>query len=374
VHYKNKTMAFALIFIIATASALFSTATIYFITAQGQTTPPTATPTTNMNTTPTPTVNATPTNTTTMTTTTLNISNISQALGTPIVVYNNQTGIVTAILVRQAPIITEPGGIVDNNFTLMNSVVEFMAVPGATSNQTVYARGFFGLLENETNTAIHQAVAFNMTILNLHPFSLQDTPKLQFLHWQTTGSLNTILANIKNIVGNTSIGTTQPMTYQTALNVSYLASSLNGSAMNGSVVNVAIFRHDGNITAPSSFTGTGNTTITLNGFATMGTLFEFMSLQPNATGANATSGNVMVMGDFALKETEVNAVEHVLMNSTAHPLVNVTITSLHDHMLMETPKMAFLHFESMGDLNQTITMLNAAINQTSTRGNSTGST
>ncbi len=360
-------MAFALIFIIATASALFSTA--YFITAQGQTTPPTATPATNMTSTPTPTIN-----TTSMTTTTININSISQALGTPIVVYNNQTGVVTAILVRQSPIITEPGGIVDNNFTLMNSVVEFMAVPGATSNQTVYARGFFGLLENETNTAIHQAVAYNMTILNLHPFSLQDTPKLQFLHWQTTGNINTVLANIKNIVGNTSIGTTQPITYQTALNVSYLASSLNGSAMNGSVVNVAIFRHDGNITAPGNFTGTGNTTITLNGFATMGTLFEFMSLQPNSSMVNATSGNVMVMGDFALKETEVNAVEHVLMNSTEYPLVNVTITSMHDHMLMETPKMVFLHFESMGDLNQTITMLNAALNQTSTRGNSTATT
>ncbi len=90
-------MAFALIFIIATASALFSTATIYFITAQGQTTPPTGTPTPNTTTTPTPTMNATPMNTTTMTTTAININNISQSLGTPIVVYDNQTGIVTAI-------------------------------------------------------------------------------------------------------------------------------------------------------------------------------------------------------------------------------------------------------------------------------------
>ena len=354
-HIENKTAAMTLVILLLLASGMLASAAYVFFAAQGQTAMP-STPSTSPTVTPSPTATPSPT---------LNATYIGQSLNTSIVMTNNQTGITTAVLIRQAPPIRE-GNVTVNNFTLMSSVVEFMIPPGATSNQTVYARGFFGLLENETNAILRQAVADNMTILNLHPFALNDTPKLQFLHWQITGNLSTILANIKNIVGNTTIGGTPAVTPQTQLNATYIGSKLGGTVINGAVVDVAFSRMDGNITAPGSFTGTGSGNLTLNGFATMGTLFEFMAA--NSSVVNASSGTVMVMGDFALKSNEVQGVEKVLMNSTAYPLVNVTVTAVHDHMLMETPKMTFLHFEAVGDLNQTINMLNAALSQTATRG------
>ena len=346
-HIENKIKA--LVFVLVIAVALFVSVPVYLFAAKAQTSsPPTAS------------------------TVTLNSTYIAHALGTSLVLSNSQSGIVTAILVRQSPNINEPGGVVDNKFTLMNSVVEFWLLPGATStNQTVYARGFFGLLENETTRAIAQAVAYNMTILNIHPFSPYATPNEQFLHWQTVGNLSTVISNIKSIVGNTSIGTTPTITPQTALNATYIASRINGKLIDGPVVDISISRQDGNITAPGNFTNTGNTTVVLNSFATMSTLFEFMPWPPTSTSVNATSGNVMVMGDFALKSNEVMPVEKVLMNSTAYPLVNVTVTAIHSHMLMETPEITFLHFEAMGDLNQTITMINMALNQTTTFGNNT---
>ncbi len=308
-------------------------------------------------------------------------ASIAQALNAPIVIQNNQTGIITAVLLRQTPNIPVSNQSV-NNFTLANSVIDFMPMPNATSNQTMYVRGFFSLLENETNPVLRQAINYNWTILNLHSFMVGDTPKLQFLHWQTIGNLSTILANINNVTTNTTINNNKAaMTPQTALNATFIGAQLNGTALNGLVVDVLVPRKDVNITsalAPG---------IVLNNFVSMGTSFEFMAL-PNATTTNATAtnatttqvnattGNVTVMGDFALKDNEVAAVEKVLIgNSTTMPgITNVTITAVHNHMLSETPKMTFVHFDARGNLTQILTLINMALNQTTIRGNATTTT
>ena len=83
-----------------------------------------------------------------------------------------------------------------NNFTLMSTIVEFKLPPAATNNNTVYARGFFSLLESEVNPMLRQVLANNWTLLNLHPYSIGEQPKLQFLHWQTMGNLTQIIANL----------------------------------------------------------------------------------------------------------------------------------------------------------------------------------
>jgi len=364
-HSKNKS-TIALVFIVALAASLFSSAAFFLLSAQGQ---------------PTSSLPSSSSSSSSL----LNSTYISQSLGTPLVIANNQTGVISAILIRQSPTVTEPGGIIDNNFTLMNTVVEF-TVPSnqTTDNQTVFATGFFSLLENETNLVVQKVVSYNWTVLDLAPYSVQDTPKLQFLHWATMGNLTTIVSDIKSIAGNTTItgnsttttsGTMPTTAPQTTLNGTYIANALNGTLVNGTaLVDVMLPRMDVNITS-ALFPG-----INLSEFASMGSMIEFMSM-PNATtatGTSTTTGNnttVMVMGEFALKESEINAVEKVFGNLTAYPLItNVTITAIHDHFLEETPKMVFMHFEITGDQNQTIQLLNQAINQTSMFGNMTTTT
>jgi hypothetical protein len=291
---------------------------------------------------------------------------IGQTLGTPVVIANNQTGVVTTVLVRQTPLIKEPGNITDNTFTLMNNIIEFKLVPGATNNQSVYVMGDFGLLETEVNPVIQQMVAYNWTILNLHPHMKEETPKLQFLHWQVRGNLTTILSNLKTVLALTSIGTTPNITPQTALNANYIASKLGAVAVNGPVADALIARQDVNITSSL------NPDIVLNPFVLMGSGFEFMAMPTSGTQmpVNATSGNVFMMGDFALKESEVDAVEKVflLSNCLDLPLVtNVSVTGQHSHMIQETPKIMFVHVEAMGDLNQIIKLINRALDQTSMR-------
>lgn len=332
----NRKNAIALFLILAIATSAIS-----YVASQAQTNTPQTTPT-------------------------LNAKFIGQSLGTPIVIANNQTGIVTTVLVRQTPQIIEPGNIIDNTFTLMNNIIEFRLVPAATDNQTVYVMGDLGLLETEVNPVIKQMTAYNWTILNLHPHMKEEQPKLQFLHWQVRGNLTTILSNLKTILNLTSIGTTPAITPQTALNANYIASKLGAVAVNGPVADALIARQDTNITSSL------NPDIVLNNFVLMGSGFEFMAMPTtgNTTQVNATSGNVFMMGDFALKESEVDAVERVFLfsNCIDLPLItNVSVTGQHSHMLLETPKIMFVHIEAMGDLNQIITLINRALDQTTIR-------
>jgi hypothetical protein len=93
----------------------------------------------------------------------------------------------------------------------------------------------------------------------------------------------------------------------------------------------------------------------------MATAFEFVPLPANVTMETLPgSTNVYVMGDFALLDSEVNAVEKVLVCSQAVDLwlvTNASASAIHNHMIGETPKITFLPFEAMGDLDQIITML-----------------
>ena len=71
--------------------------------------------------------------------------------------------------------------------------------------------------------------------------------------------------------------------------------------------------------------------------------------------------NVFVMGDFALLDSEVETVEKPGKHSDVYfwSTVNFTISAVHNHMLGETPKITFLHFAAMGDLDQIIATLNS---------------
>ncbi len=70
------------------------------------------------------------------TTPTVDTTYIAQNLNTTLIVTNNQTGITTVLLLRLAPDITGPSGIFVNNFSLMNTVIEFKVVSDSASKAT----------------------------------------------------------------------------------------------------------------------------------------------------------------------------------------------------------------------------------------------
>jgi hypothetical protein len=113
---------------------------------------------------------------------------------------------------------------------------------------------------------------------------------------------------------------------------------------------------------------TGDNGVNLNQFTLMNSVLEFVVMPANATtsSGNSTttsaSEQVYVMGDFALLETEMNDVLSVVKENAW------TVTGIHNHMINETPKTTFMHWEAQGDINEIVDQANQAFAETSIKG------
>jgi hypothetical protein len=114
------------------------------------------------------------------------------------------------VVVRKSPEIIGHNGSVMNKFTLMNSVIEFMAANTTSSsqspsNQSVYVVGDFALLESEMNPVLQILTNAGWTVTGIHNHMILESPKTTFMHWETQGDLNTIIGQIKDALAKTSI-------------------------------------------------------------------------------------------------------------------------------------------------------------------------
>ena len=107
------------------------------------------------------------------------------------------------VVVRKAPMIRGSDGMNLNQFTLMNSVLEFIK-PGTSAND-VYVMGDFALLETELNGVLDQITRYGWTVTGNHNHMINETPKTTFVHWETKGNLDTIVNQINQAFQKTSI-------------------------------------------------------------------------------------------------------------------------------------------------------------------------
>jgi hypothetical protein len=139
-----------------------------------------------------------------------------------------------------------------------------------------------------------------------------------------------------------------------------IATELGGIGVpSGNVCDVVVVRQ-----APQV---TGHNGLNLNQFTLMNSVLEFLVMPANATtsSGNSTttaSEQVYVMGDFALLETEMNDVLSVVKENAW------TVTGIHNHMINETPKTTFMHWEAQGIINEIVDQANEAFNETSIKG------
>jgi Domain of Unknown Function (DUF1259) len=116
------------------------------------------------------------------------------------------------VLVRKSPEIMGHNGLVMNKFTLMNSVLEFMAANATNTtssqsptDQSVYVMGDFALLESEMNPVLQLLKNAGWTVTGIHNHMVLESPKTTFMHWETQGDLNTIIGQINDALAQTSI-------------------------------------------------------------------------------------------------------------------------------------------------------------------------
>jgi hypothetical protein len=142
-----------------------------------------------------------------------------------------------------------------------------------------------------------------------------------------------------------------------------IATELGGIGIpSGKVCDVVVVRQAPQIT--------GHNGLNMNQFTLMNSVIEFFVVPANSTtsSGNSTtstttaSGQVYVMGDFALLETEMNNVLSVVKEN------GWTVTGIHNHMINETPKTTFMHWEAQGNINEIVDQANEALNETSIKG------
>lgn len=120
------------------------------------------------------------------------------------------------VVVRQAPQVTGHNGLIFNQFTLMNSVLEFLVMPAnattssgnsttTSASEQVYVMGDFALLETEMNDVLSVVKENAWTVTGIHNHMINEMPKTTFMHWEAQGNINEIVDQANQAFAKTSI-------------------------------------------------------------------------------------------------------------------------------------------------------------------------
>jgi hypothetical protein len=162
---------------------------------------------------------STPQNATTISTAQLVLDNGTldcQALATELGGIGIPSGdVCDVVVVRQTPQITGDSGLNLNQFTLMNSVLEFLVMPANDTSTTVdnstnstnhvYVMGDFALLETEMNDVLGVVKNNGWNVTGIHNHMINEEPKTTFMHWEAMGDINQIVDQANQAFAETSI-------------------------------------------------------------------------------------------------------------------------------------------------------------------------
>jgi hypothetical protein len=113
------------------------------------------------------------------------------------------------VVVRESPQVKGQDGLVMNEFTLMNSVIEFRSAnttsSSTPSNQSLHVIGDFALLETEMNPVLQTITKSGWTVTGIHNHMILESPKMTFVHWTAQGDLNTVINQVKEALAKTTI-------------------------------------------------------------------------------------------------------------------------------------------------------------------------
>ena len=219
--------------------------------------------------------------------------------------------------------------------------VAFKAAPGG-----VIAMGDLVLTDDEVAPVIARLQAGGVEQTAIHHHVLHESPRIVYMHVHGHGDPVRIAEAVKAAVALTrapapaqpaaSAGELGIDTAQIARTLGF-AGRVNGGVYQVSVPRTEAIRDDG-IEIPPSM-----------GLATA------INFQPTGNGKAA------ITGDFVLLPSEVNSVIRALTGS------GIEVTSLHSHLLMEEPRLMFMHFWANDDAVKLARGLRAGLDKTNSR-------
>jgi hypothetical protein len=209
------------------------------------------------------------------------------------------------------------------------------------------AMGDLVLVESEVEAVISRLQLGGIEQTAIHHHLLHETPRVYYVHVHGHGDAVKIAEAVRAAVALTKAPAPAAPSATPApafdLDTVGLVRTLGYSGrVNGGVYQVSVPRaeviRDGDFEVPPSMG--------------LGTAINF---QPTG------GGKAAITGDFVMVASEVNAVIRALRDG------GIEVTSLHNHMLTETPRLFFMHFWANDDALKLGRALRSALDQTNSK-------
>jgi hypothetical protein len=197
-----------------------------------------------------------------------------------------------------------------------------------TSDSSAMLMGDLVLLESEVQPVIDALQQGGVQETAVHNHLLREAPHVMYMHVAGQGPRVALANTIRNALSKTATPPPAPSPQTPPpldLDTAGIAAALGAHGrMTGGVYQVSVPR-DGAITVDNQ---------------------EIPPAMGVATAINfqgASGGKAATTGDFVMIASEVNAVIQALRAN------GIAVTALHSHMLMESPRLFFMHFWGEGD-------------------------
>lgn len=206
------------------------------------------------------------------------------------------------------------------------------------------------LTEDEVNPVMNKLLEHEIAVTAIHNHLLRAQPQTMYMHVNGNGDPATLAAALHEALALTKTPMTAPAGSAGAASAEpgdFPAERIgqilgHSGKMTGGVYQVSVPRAE---------------TIRMTGMDVpdaMGTAIA-INMQPAGNGKAATSG------DFVLLDTEVEPVLNALRQN------GIEVTALHSHMLMEEPRLFFMHFWAVDDPEKLARGLRAALDRTNSK-------
>ena len=232
------------------------------------------------------------------------------------------------------------GGVQLKPALALGSWVAFRPMTGGHS----MVMGDLVLTEDEVTTVMRALQAGGVEQTAVHNHVLHESPRVMYMHISAHGDAADIARTIRTALGTTRTPLGMPGAPAPAsaadLDTAGIARALGvAGKLNGVVYQVSVPRaetiREGSEEIPASM-----------GVATA------INFQPTG------GGKAAITGDFVMRASEVNDVIRALQQG------GIESTALHSHMLMEEPRLFFMHFWANDDAVRLAGVLRSALSKT----------
>jgi len=212
----------------------------------------------------------------------------------------------------------------------------------------VMAMGDMVLKESEVAPVMSALQAGGVEQTAVHHHVLHETPRVVYMHVHAMGDPVKIAQTVRGALERTSTpaaapGAAAPAAEPLGIDTAGIARTLGHTGrVNGGVYQV-------NAPRPETIR---DSDMVVPGSMGLGTVMNF---QPTG------GGKAAITGDFVLRASEVNPVIRALRAA------NIEVTSLHNHMLNDEPRLFFMHFWANDDAVTLARGLRAALDSTAQR-------